>query len=106
MPEEKTMLGAAGEHAVRFRSSLRNQIIDEHAYIGISPGQRESRSKCKFEGSIRSGNEPLSCRFFVARSSVDLAGKIEMGDPLRFKSVEELGRGTVVIFHRVTGAHD
>ena len=57
LAQQQAMLGPAGEHAVGFGRALRDEVIDQHAEVGLAP-QRHPRFE--FPGRHRPALRPAS----------------------------------------------
>ena len=55
---------------------------------------------------MQSGKQPLRCRFFIARSAVDLATKKQAVNLPGFKAALEATRIEIVVFNAIARPHD
>ena len=104
--EGEAEFGAAGEHAVRFRRGLGDEVVDHDADVGLVACQDESLFALDFEGGVDAGDEALAGGFFVAGGAVDLAGEVEAFDEAGFEGGVDLVGGGEVVFDGVAPAED
>ena len=71
----KSMLGARGEHPVRFEATSSHQIIDEDADVAIATFDPKRKLTGHEACRICSRHQTLRGRFFVAGRAVDLSGE-------------------------------
>ena len=100
------MFGAAGEHAVGLGGAQRDQIIHQHADIGLVACRAPGRFIAHRARGIDAGQQALGAGFFVPGGAVDLAGEIQAGDIARFQRAAQVARVEVVVFDGIAGARD
>ena len=109
------VLGPAGEHAVRLGHALGDQVVHQHAQVGLvtrgHPGVGLPR-RCisclgpSLQRRIHPGKQALRRRLFVARGAVDLSGKKQSANGPRLEVALQAGRVKVVVFNGIAGAQD
>ena len=92
LSQQNAVFGARGEHAVGSSTPLvtRSSMSTRCRLIAL---QGERCGSAAFCGSVDSGYQALSSRFFVSRSSVYLSGKEEPAHFFRFERVRKLRWG-------------
>src|SRR4030095_3829137 len=104
--QKQSFLSTTCKHTIRLFCSFSDKIINENTCVRLFPAQHEWRATLGLQSSVSSSNHALSCRLFVPRGAIDLAGKIEPADQLSFQRGLELRRREVVIFHCIPWPHD
>ncbi len=99
--EQQPVLRARGEHPVRLRRPPRDEIVDQHAQVGLLATQVERRFTANGEGSVDPGHQAEPGRFLVAGRAVDLSGEVQPVDPARLERRPQLGRIDVVVLDGV-----
>ena len=66
------MLGSRREHSVRLEATLRDQIVDQNADVGLVPSQFESFAPDRQVRRVDAGDNSLRRGFLVTGRSVDL----------------------------------
>ena len=105
------ILGAAGEHAVRLADALGDQVVHQHAQVGlVSPRQPAVASpgcaRACLKRSIHAGKQALCRSLFIPGGAVDLASKKQPAQRPGLKSAFELLRVKVVVLNRIAGPQD
>ena len=106
LSEQNAVLGARGEHPVRFVDALRHQIVDQHADVGFVALQNDRRLPYPFAMRVDPCQQALRRSLLVTCRAVDLAGEIESVDEFRFERMAQLGGREVVVFDRIAGPED
>ena len=116
----QAVLGAAGEHAVRFTHAFGNEVVYQHTQIGFvatghpgvaGAGQGRPFSGCPGLGlglqrRVDAGEQALRRRFFVTGGAVDLPSKKQAADGFGLEAAFQPSRVEVVVFNGVTGPQD
>ena len=102
LPKYKTALRPAREHAVRFISSFRDEIVDQHADVGVLPTEHERFLTTYGKRGVNPCHDPLCGSLFVSGCAVDLPGKVKSADSFRFKSMQEFARVYSIILDCVS----
>jgi hypothetical protein len=89
LAQQQPVLGAAGEHAVGLVGAAGDQVIDQHAEVGLVPARRPGLAPLHRQRRVGAGQQPLGGGLLVAGGAVDLAGEIEPGT----KRVSSVGAG-------------
>ena len=71
--QHQTILRAAGEHAIRLGRAARNQIINQHADIGLVAARVPRRFILHAQRGVDARDNALRRSLFVAGGAVDLA---------------------------------
>ncbi|MNX18811.1 hypothetical protein D3C86_487170 [compost metagenome] len=103
MTKGQAVLGTRGEHPVGFLDLLGDQVVDQHADVGVLAREDHLFLAADVAGRVQPGHQPLGRRFLVARGAVDLARGEEARDPLGLKRRVELRGGKVIVLDRVAG---
>jgi hypothetical protein len=106
LAQQQPVLGAAGEHAVRFVHAAGHQVVDQHADISLLAAQNQRPVAALFQRRIRTGDQALRGGFFVARRAVDLAREVQAVHQLGLQRRSQLIRRAVIVFDRIAVAHD
>ena len=104
--QAQAVLGATGEHAVRFLHALGDQIVDQHAQIRLGAARYPGFLVLRQQGRIQARQHALRGRFLVAGGAVDLAGEEQARHGLRFQRGFQAARVKVIVFDGVAGAQD
>ena len=73
----QAVLGAAGEHAVGLGDAARDQVVDQHAEVGLVAARAPAGLAPRLQRGVDARQQPLRGRFLVAGRAVDLAGEEE-----------------------------
>ena len=92
LPEDESSLGSACEHAVGFVSSFRDEIVNQHANVGVLSAEHKGLFTTYGKRGIDPRHDPLRGSFFVSCCAVDLSGKVKSGNSFRFKRMQKLAR--------------
>ena len=98
LTQQDAVLGARGKHAVRLIHATGHQVIDEDTDIGLVATQGERLTSRNPLVGIDTGNQPLPCRFLIARRAVDLSCKVQVLHQFGLQRVIELRRVKEIIF--------
>ena len=104
LAEEKAVFRPAREHAIRLGAALGHQVIDHHPKIGRVPVEDQGLSAQELECGVCASQKALPCGFLVAGRSIDLPREVKALHPFGFEGGGELGRGAVVVLHRIARA--
>ena len=85
LTEQDTIFGTRGKHTIRLVYTLCYQIIDEYANVGFIAAEREGFAAMTRDVRIDTRHETLPRRLLIARGTIDLSGKKEAFDELRFQ---------------------
>ena len=102
----QAVLGAAGEHAVGLAGAVGDQIIHQHAQVGLVTARVPALQPTHPAGGIDAGQQALCTGLFVTGGAVDLAGEEQAADQLGFQCVLQAARVEEVVFDGVAGAGD
>lgn len=106
LSQKQPIFGSAGEHSVGFVGAAGDQVVDQHANVGVLPRGHPRRLGRGGSSGIQSRDQPLSGGFFVSRGSVDLSGKEQPRDRFGFQVRPQLRRWAVVVLDCVAVSHD
>src|SRR5262249_21500677 len=95
--KEQAMLRTGCEHAIRFETPLRDEIVDQDADVAVVAPRIEARFATSMLGRIDAGHESLGGRLLIARSPVELTGQIQPCDALRLQTPSEFCRLNEVV---------
>ena len=79
LAQQQSVLRARGKHAIGLDCAHGNQVVHQHADIGLIPARAPGLPTLGRQRRIEAGQQALGCRFFVTGGAVDLAGKIQAG---------------------------
>ena len=107
----QSVLGAAGEHAVRLVHAFADQVVHQHADVGLipprQPGVARPLGLCAgLQGGVHPGEQTLRRRLFVAGSAIDLSSEKQTRNLARLKAALKGARVKVIVFNGVAGAQD
>ena len=100
------VFGAAGEHPVRLQGAVGNQVVDQHAQVGLVAARRPRGFVLHQTRGVDPGQQTLRRSFLVAGGAIDLAGEKQSGNRLGFQRGLEPARVEEVVFDGVAGAGD
>ena len=98
LAQQEPVFRPRGKHPVRLPGILRDEIVDQHADIGLRAIQDQRRVPLDLKGRIDPGHESLGRSLFISRSPVDLPGMIQTLHVFGFEGLMELVRRKVVVF--------
>src|SRR5581483_402883 len=101
--EMESEFSPGGEHPVRLVGTLRDQIVDQNAYIALGPPDDHLRFAGQLASGIYSGHDSLAAGLLVARSAVDLTSQIKPSYRFDLQGVIQFARVYGIIFDRVAG---
>ncbi len=99
-------LGPAGEHAIRLGDALGDQVVHQHAQVGLVPTGRPGGLVARLQRSIQTCEQTLCGRLLVSGRPVDLTGKEQASDRLGLEAGLQRTRVKVVVFDRVARSQD
>jgi hypothetical protein len=102
--QQQPMLGGGGEHAVGLAVLARDEVIDQHADVGLVAPQHEGRLAAHPTRGVHPGDQTLRSGLFISRRAADLAGEKEPGHRLQLERGLELMRQHEVVLDGVAGA--
>ncbi|MNM68087.1 hypothetical protein D3C81_796370 [compost metagenome] len=105
-PQQQTVFGAAGEHAVGLAGPQGGEIVHHHAHVGLIPAGMPGVLALGSQTGVQTGHQPLGGRLFIACSAVDLAGEEEVWNAFALHVGLEISRIEEVVFDGVAGAGD
>eukprot|EP00047_Mylnosiga_fluctuans_P005975 m.243985 g.243985 ORF g.243985 m.243985 type:complete len:404 (-) comp14367_c0_seq1:912-2123(-) len=100
-PQVQTVLCAAGEHAVRLRSAVCDQVVHQNTKIRIRAIEHDGRASCNFAARIEASNDALRGRLLVTGGAVDLSRHEQPGQAPCLEGRMQLARVDVVVLHAV-----
>ena len=95
------VLGARGEHPVRLGDAARDEIVDQHAEVGLVAARAPAVLAADEASGVDAGEDPLRRGLLVAGRAIDLAGEEEAADRLRLERRAQRARIEVVVLDRV-----
>ena len=98
LTKENAVFSAAGEHAVGFVRPFGDEVVDEHADIGLVTPQREWGIPLDVEVCVDSCDETLAGGLLVSCCAIDLACEVEFAEVFCFEGVMELSWWKEVVF--------
>ena len=98
LSEQYAILGARGEHAVRFVNSFGHEVVDQHTDVCLVPSQGEWLTSAAVDGGIDACNDALSRCFLIAGGAVHLSGEEEVFHHFRLQCMSQLCGVEVVVF--------
>lgn len=101
----KAELGAGCEHAIRLVGTFGDEIVNEDSAVSFVALEDERFEVGEFTSGVYASEQALNAGFFVAGSSVDLAGEEKAVDGFDFEAMIELAGIDCVVFNRVTRAN-
>ena len=104
--QQQAIFGPAGKHAIRLRRALRDQVVNQHAQIGLVAAREPGRLVFCPPGRVQAGQQTLRGGLFITRGAIDLAGKEQPLDKPGLQPGIQLARVEKIIFDRITGADD
>jgi len=102
----QAVFGARGEHAIRLGHTAGDEVVDQHAEIGLVAARTPGLAALRLQRGIGACEQTLRSGFLVAGGTVDLTGKEQPADRLRFQRGLQVARVEVVVLDGVTGAQD
>ena len=105
MAQQQAVLAAAGHHAVGLVRALGDQVVDQRADVGLSPGQNERLLSLPRQGGVDARREALDRRLLVPGGPAELPRAVEAGDLLALQGGLQLQGVHAVILDGVGGAH-
>src|SRR6266568_8997722 len=106
LPQQQPIFCTRCKHAIRLFCAESNQVVDHDADIGLAPVKNKRVTPLYPESRVDAGDKSLPRGFFITGGAVDLAGMVQIFDPLRFEGDMELNRVNVIIFDGVCRTHD
>jgi hypothetical protein len=97
---------AGGEHAVGLGDAAGDQVVHQHAQVGLVAARAPGLRALHLQRGVDAGQQALGGGFFVAGGAVDLAGEEQPADGLGLQAGLELARVEVVVLDGVAGAQD
>ncbi len=96
------MLRTAREHPIRLSRTAGDEVIDEHANVGVAALGQPCLASSEGQGGVNSGDQPLCGRFLVTRRPVDLPSEEQTLDNPGLERRLQIPRIEVVVFDRIT----
>ena len=103
LAQQEPVFRPRGKHPVWFPGVLGNEIVDQHADIGLRAVQDQRRLPLDLQGRIDPGHDALGRSLLIPGSPVDLAGMIQSLHVLGFEGLVELVWRKVVVFDGIPG---
>ena len=100
------VLGAAGEHAIGLGNAPGDEVVHQHAQVGLVAPRAPAGVAPRVQRRVDAGEEPLRGGLLVARGAVDLPGEEEPPDGLGLERCLEAPGVEVVVLDRVAGPHE
>ena len=106
LTQKYAVLGARGEHAVRFIDALGYEVVYQHADICLVAVEDDGLPAAEFACGVYSGHESLRRGLLISRRAVDLAREIEVVDEFCLEGVAQLRGREIVVLDGVARAVD
>ena len=106
LAQQQPIFRAAREHPIRLARAARDEIVDEHADVGLVASRPPRCALLHAQRGVDAGEHALRRRFLVAGRAVDLAGEEQAGDELRLQAVLQIARIEIVVLDRVARPRD
>src|SRR5690606_37238930 len=104
--QTQPVLGTGSEHTVGLGNSPCDQVVNQHANVGLVPPGIPAFQILGSTRCIQPCKQTLCCSFLVAGGSVDLPGKEQIPNRPGFQCGMHSTGIEVVVFDRVAGPHD
>ena len=75
LAQQQPIFRAAREHPIRLARAARDEIVDEHADVGLVAPRPPRRALLHAQRGVDAGEDALRRRFLVTGRAVDLAGE-------------------------------
>src|SRR6185312_17533362 len=86
---------------IRLARASRNEVIDQHADVGLASLRQPCFATSNREGGIDAGHQPLCRGFLVARRAIDLPGEKQSRDVARLERGPQVTGIEVIVLDRV-----
>ena len=96
--QQEPVFRPRGKHPVRLPGVLRDEVVDQHADIGLRAIQDQRRFPLDLQGRIDPGHDALGRGLFIPGGPVDLACMVQALHVFGFERLVELVRWKVVVF--------
>ncbi|EXI71365.1 MAG: hypothetical protein AW07_03697 [Candidatus Accumulibacter sp. SK-11] len=106
LAQRQAILGATGEHAVRFGNAAGDQVVCQHTEVGLITARRPRLPLLHLQRRVGAGQQALRSSLLVAGGAVDLAGEKQTADGTGLERSTQAPRVEVVVFDRVSRAQD
>jgi hypothetical protein len=106
LAQAQAVLGARGEHAVGLGHAAGDQVVHQHAEVGLVAARAPGLAALHLQRGVGAGEQALRGGFLVAGGAVDLAGEEQPADRLGLQAGLEVARVEVVVLDGVAGAQD
>ncbi len=78
--QDEAVFGPTGKHAIGLAGAARDEIVNQHAEIGLAPLRHPRLASAKREGRVDPSHQPLGGRLLVTRRPVYLAREEQSSD--------------------------
>ena len=106
LAQGQPVFGAAREHAVRLGRTARDQIVDQHADIGLAALRAPGILPARLQRGIRAREQTLGRGLLITGRAVDLSGEEQAREEFALQAALQVARIEEVIFDRVSGSRD
>ncbi|MNF42940.1 hypothetical protein D3C84_240100 [compost metagenome] len=106
LAQDKPVFGSRGEHAVRLLGAQGDQVVHQHADVGLVAARAPGFLALGAQRGVGAGEQALGTGFFITGGAIDLAGEEQPADDLGLEAVLQVARVEVVVFDRVAGTND
>ncbi len=106
LAQREPVFRTAGEHAVRLGCPARDQVVDQHADVGIAALRPPRFAAAHLQSGVDAGEQALRRGFLVPRRAVDLAREEQARDRARLERGAQVARVEEVVLDRVTRSRD
>ncbi len=106
LPEQEPVLGAGGEHAIGLARPQGDEVVDQHAEVGLVAARTPGCFATHPAGRVDAGQQALGGRLLVTGGAVDLPGEEQPLDRPRLQRRPQVPGVEEVVFDRVARAGD
>ena len=89
------------KHSVRFFGAFVNQVVNQYPDVGFGAFQYQRFQFRHGAVGVDARHQALASRFFIARCAVDLAGKKQVFNQMRFQRRLQLHRREKVVLNGI-----
>src|SRR5690606_33814669 len=102
----QAVFGARGEHAIRLGRAVGDQVVDQHAQVGLVAPRRPRFQRAHGARGVDAGEQALGRGLLVTGGAVDLAGEEQPRYRLGLERGPEPARIEEVVLDRIARARD
>src|SRR3984957_11539480 len=106
LAQRQTILGAAGEHAVRLRRTAGGEGIHQHAQGRPAALRAPGFAAAGYERGVAARQQPLRGGLLVTGGAVDLTGEEQAGDEFALQAVSQIARIEKIVLDGVARPRD